>query len=68
MHGYLRTCPVCGKKFGSLAFEQWIYKIRVVDGTLFFCGWNCMRKYEKAPYEERLRIRREYKNANKRNA
>lgn len=46
--GYLRTCPSCKKQFGSLAFETWIYKINEPRQTLYFCGWNCMRAYEKA--------------------
>lgn len=47
-------CAVCGKHVERLYMDEWIYK-KFVYGhkkdewakTLYFCGWNCMRKYEK---------------------
>lgn len=39
-------CCECGKVF--LHVGQYAYKHTVGSRHFFFCGWNCMRKWEKA--------------------
>ena len=47
-------CAECGKKFYNTAIEQYIYKkYKPGRGIAYFCGWNCMRKYEKKRAEAR---------------
>ena len=43
-----RKCPVCGKTFWIMD-ANWSYKqvIKALKGTVWFCSWGCMRKYEK---------------------
>ena len=43
-----RTCPVCGKRFWIMD-ANWSYKqvVKALKGTVWFCSWKCMRKYEK---------------------
>ena len=46
-------CAKCGKVFYWTNIESYIYKkstTRLTSNkpkTIYFCGWNCMRKYEK---------------------
>ena len=42
-----RTCPVCGKHF-YIMDANWCYKqaVKALRGTVWFCSWKCMRKYE----------------------
>ena len=49
----VRLCPVCGGRFIPAAFH--VYKRIRAGKTYRFCGWNCMRRFEKAllPREER---------------
>jgi hypothetical protein len=47
------TCPVCGKIFYIGMMTEWIYKkydknAKSYERRKLFCGWNCMRKWEKA--------------------
>lgn len=44
--GDLRKCPICGKEFIMYA-PNWIYRIIHNGVTHTFCGWNCMRAFEK---------------------
>lgn len=43
-------CVICGKEF-VFDGEEYTYKKYMIKAgkhkTLYFCGWNCMRKYEK---------------------
>lgn len=45
------TCDICGKEF-YFNGETYLYKKVTGEGkktkTHYFCGWNCMRKYEKS--------------------
>lgn len=41
-----RVCPVCGKVF--IPAVQHVFK-RIIRGKIaYFCGWNCLCKYDKA--------------------
>ena len=42
------TCPICKKKFDIEKYPQYIYKKRVFNHNHVFCGYDCMRKAEKA--------------------
>ena len=43
-----RKCPVCGKMFWAHD-AQWAYKKYLVsmNGTVWFCSWGCLRRFEK---------------------
>lgn len=47
------TCKQCGKYVDREAYDPdaYCYKKRIRIGThnklAYFCGWNCMRKWEK---------------------
>lgn len=45
-----KTCAVCGKLF-ILPSQEYVYKKYKGHGTnqrrVFFCGWTCMRQWEK---------------------
>lgn len=50
-------CYLCGQKIVRLYWDEYIYKHSVQTKkknrqheTVYFCGWNCMRKFE----EERM--------------
>jgi len=56
----LCQCEVCGKNVFVPVIGMWTYKKadHHANGNIkYFCGWNCMRKYEKA-YDEESRRRR----------
>ena len=40
------TCPVCGKEFDTEKYPQYAYKKQAFNHI--FCGYDCMRKAEKA--------------------
>lgn len=42
----LKKCPICGKEF-IMYDPNWIYRFVYNGKTHTFCGWNCMRKFEK---------------------
>lgn len=42
------TCPVCGKEFDTEKYPQYAYKKRAFNHNHVFCGYDCMRKAEKA--------------------
>lgn len=48
-----KYCYVCGQKMDRTYWDEYIYKADVAPNkhaahdTVYFCGWNCMRKYEK---------------------
>lgn len=42
------TCPVCGKEFDTEKYPQYAYKKQVFNHKHIFCGYDCMRKAEKA--------------------
>lgn len=43
----LYCCEQCGKKFYTLNPTGWTYK-KIVNGRLaYFCGWNCVVRWEK---------------------
>lgn len=42
--GKERRCKVCGKVF--IIKPEWVYKKGVGDGTVVFCSWGCLRKWE----------------------
>ena len=51
----LCNCAVCGKEVFIPVVGYWVYKkMDYMDDKemKYFCGWNCMRKYEKE-YEEK---------------
>lgn len=42
------TCPICKKKFDIEKYPQYAYKKRIFNHNHIFCGYDCMRKAEKA--------------------
>ena len=56
----LCNCDVCGREIFIPVVRYWAYKRsdhHHNGDSKYFCGWNCMRKYEKE-YEEECRKRR----------
>ena len=54
MNYQVRYCHVCGQRIERMYWDEYIYtaqvtvdKRRKAHETVYFCGWNCMRKYEK---------------------
>jgi len=43
---FVRSCPVCGKRFEVPFPEEWAYRERRCDGRLI-CSWRCLRESEK---------------------
>lgn len=44
----LYVCRVCGKKFFTSNPAVWTYRRQDKNNhVVWFCGWNCMRTYEK---------------------
>ena len=44
-------CAICGKR--GYKNGQWLYRRSVVGKNIYFCGYGCMRKYDKAKEEEK---------------
>ena len=45
----LYVCRVCGRNFYTINPTQWTYrKLDKYGHAVWFCGWNCLRTYEKA--------------------
>ena len=42
-------CYVCGTVIKRMYWDEYIYKKNIgkKNKQVFFCGWNCMRQYEK---------------------
>jgi len=59
--GEIRNCPVCGKRFNIIYFEEWAYRREFSEKTgkdarshrLLFCSWSCVRKWDKQREEEK---------------
>lgn len=54
----LCNCEECGREVYIPVVGMWVYKKRdhldeKKGATKYFCGWNCMRKYEKRYEEEK---------------
>ena len=49
--GVMKTCAICKKEIFIGNVESWTYKKDCYGvntrGKIYFCGWNCMREYEK---------------------
>ena len=44
----LYCCEWCGKNFYTLNPTAWTYRKKTpASRILYFCGWNCMRAWEK---------------------
>ena len=41
------NCFQCGKEVERMFMDEYLYKKKHQDRTIYFCGWNCMRKFEK---------------------
>ena len=46
------TCGSCGKKFyipnkDAWVYHRYAYRKSRENGHIWFCGWNCMRAWEK---------------------
>ena len=50
-------CAVCGKE--RFKNGSWIYKRLGYPNTKFFCGYNCMNKFDKAVKEQKEAKQRE---------
>lgn len=51
-HAYSQytQCHTCGKNIYIPVVAMWTYKAHNYKGQhdrVYFCGWNCMRKFEK---------------------
>lgn len=48
-------CAVCGTIIKRMYWDEYIYtkKIGKHNKQVFFCGWNCMRQYEKEREEKK---------------
>ena len=59
-------CHVCGKDIDLSLYGDYVYKKIKYKGQnyLYFCGWNCMRTYEKK--EEKNNVKRRYAHDSKR--
>lgn len=44
-------CAICGKK--GYKNGRWLYRRSVNQKNIYFCGYNCMRKFDKAKEEEK---------------
>lgn len=54
----LCNCGECGKQIFIPVIGYWVYKRtdRSEDGGMrYFCGWNCMRKYDRELEEKRMK-------------
>ena len=55
----IKHCYMCGAKIDRMFWDEYIYKADVAPNRrkshepVYFCGWNCMRKYEKEREEKR---------------
>lgn len=58
--GEKRVCAACGKDFYVFNLEDYIYRRKLgrkeQGGTVYFCGWNCMRAWEKTHKEPSKRL------------
>lgn len=44
-----KICPICGKTFGVLRPNEWVFKRKTKKGgTIFFNRYNCMKAYDRA--------------------
>lgn len=49
----IKYCHICGQVMDRTYWDEYIYKADIAVNkhkaheTVYFCGWNCMRKYEK---------------------
>ena len=61
----VKHCYMCGQKMDRTYWDEYIYKADVAPNRrkshepVYFCGWNCMRKYEKQKAEEKRHGRTE---------
>ena len=51
------VCPVCGKEFFIPVMGMWVYRRwdNRKEHWCFFCGWNCMRTFERRYEEDKKR-------------
>ncbi len=41
-------CKICRKWFSTLYYPDWAYRGKWHGNELWFCGYNCMREWQKA--------------------
>lgn len=46
-----KICPICGKRFGVLHPDLWVYKKQKNGRTIYFCRYTCYRTDEKKEEE-----------------
>lgn len=46
-----KICPICGKRFGVLHPDLWVYKKQKNGRTVYFCRYTCYRTDEKKEEE-----------------
>lgn len=46
----MKACAMCGKEFDLSVYDskRYVYK----RGRQYFCGWECLRKYDKSEIEK----------------
>lgn len=61
----MAKCAECGKEFFIPCVSYWTYRKpawrATHEKTVYFCGWNCMRKWEREQEEKRRAKRLEKK-------
>lgn len=46
-----KICPICGKRFGVIHPDLWVYKKQKNGRTIYFCRYTCYRTDEKKEEE-----------------
>ncbi len=41
-------CAVCRKRFSTLYYPEWAYKTGKEGSLKWFCGYKCLREWQKA--------------------
>ena len=42
-----RKCPICGKRFCFMDFDQWAYKTNFRGNRKLYCSWHCLQTAKK---------------------
>lgn len=40
-------CKNCGEHVVAVCLNDYVYKMKYRNNTIYFCGWNCMRKWQR---------------------
>ena len=61
---FVRYCQMCGARIERMYWDEYVYKKDTTHKgkdhvIMYFCGWNCMRQYEKQEAEVKRHGRNE---------